>query len=242
MSLPSYWSRQIRIDNQSNINSWVEKKMKLLKKKSSSTMFDIGAGLKRYQPLARKYNWTYLSHDFNLYESGSFNYGLQHDKWFPLKHDFECDILEIPEFVKYGLIICTEVLEHVPDPISVLNKIRKLVAQDGDVLITVPMLSLIHQAPYYFTSGLSPFWFEYWTEKFGFEIVEGVLSGDFLDIYNQFLTLVRNYLPENSQLRNLIANQDNDLTKQLTSSLAINLLESGGFGVFVHLRVRQQVN
>ena len=237
MKLPNYWSRQSRIDNQSNIDSWVENKLRRIKKNQNNTLLDIGAGLKRYESCANRFNWSYLSHDFNLYQANKFDFGLQHDEWPPLDHDFICDILDIPEQVKFNLVLCTEVLEHVPDPVATLKKIRKLVSKDSNVLITVPLLSLVHQAPYYFSSGLSPFWFEYWSKECGFKIVEGVISGDFLDTYNQLLDFIWNSLPGNSVKRTLAPRPDKEVTKILTASLPKNLLESGGFGVFVHLKV-----
>lgn len=38
----------------------------------------------------------------------------------------------------YNVIICSEVLEHLYDPLSVLNTITKLLAHDGIVIITTP--------------------------------------------------------------------------------------------------------
>ena len=40
----------------------------------------------------------------------------------------------------------------------------------------------MHQAPYWFSSGLSPFWVEHWAKECGFEIIKLEVSGDYIDL------------------------------------------------------------
>jgi SAM-dependent methyltransferase len=107
--------------------------------------------------------------------------GLQDKSWVYQRQDFTCDILDIPTSEKFDLVLCTEVLEHVPDPVQALKALVELAAPDGYIIITVPLSSLIHQAPYYFASGLSPYFFEYWCEKLELSIIQLDLSGAYTD-------------------------------------------------------------
>lgn len=63
--------------------------------------------------------------------------------------DAFADAKEIP-FVDgtFDCCLCTEVLEHVPDPRIVLNEIRRVLKPGGKVLITVPFVGELHQVPY----------------------------------------------------------------------------------------------
>jgi SAM-dependent methyltransferase len=208
----------------------------LVKKFGAENVLDIGAGQKRYHGYIDHLDFEYFSHDFNEYRPRELNFGLQDDNWPALEHDYICDILEVPEINKFDLVLCTEVLEHVPDPVSSIKKINNLIKIDGHILVTVPFLSLAHQSPFWFSSGLSPFWFEYWAAKLNLEILELTISGDFVDVFNQWDELRRLYLPKNldvlSFLRKLKLNRRRDYRKYLPN----DLLSSGGFGVFVHLR------
>ena len=47
--------------------------------------------------------------------------------------DFVSDLLNIPVPDKsYDVILCTEVIEHVPDPISAINEISRILKSGGD--------------------------------------------------------------------------------------------------------------
>lgn len=147
------------------------------------TVLDVGAGLSPYRQNFEALGFNYFSQDFDSYRpSEKKSPGLQNLEWKYPNHDFVCDVLDIPGISKYDFIICTEVFEHVPDPVALIKKLSALTKSGGYILITVPFLSLMHQSPYWFSSGLSPFWFEYWTEKLNLEICELEVSGDYVDM------------------------------------------------------------
>ncbi len=156
-------------------------------------LLDIGAGLQPYKSYVVGTGLNYFSHDFQEYvpasnsmtpndDCGSRNIvGIQNEEWNYPKADIVCDILEIPQSKKYDIILCTEVLEHVPDPVRVFELISKLLKPSGVCIISVPLISLMHQAPYWFQSGLSPFWFDYWADRFDIEVISNEISGDYID-------------------------------------------------------------
>ena len=237
------FKRRIRGDNQHNIDLWVREQLASLSDPlHQKQLLDIGAGQRRYMQIAQGFGFQYESHDFNKYFGGNIDFGFQEPSWPSLQHDFICDILEIPESKKYQVILLTEVLEHVPNPIAALEKAIKLLDSDGSLIITVPLLSLAHQSPYWFSSGLSPFWFEHWCSHFQVHISELEISGDFLDNFMQFIQLIDSHLPTKSKTRKKIPKLKAKLEKRLSAELSKSLLESGGYGVFVHIRKKEIFN
>ena len=65
--------------------------------------------------------------------------------------DFACpaDKVPLPDACMDS-ILCTEVLEHVPDPLAVWNEFNRLLRPGGRVLLTTPMYWPPHELPYDF--------------------------------------------------------------------------------------------
>ena len=189
-----------RIFNQGNDSFrhiWVRQKLENLYDKNRNKLLDVGAGLKPYKDAYQKIGWEFTTHDFSSYipkqvMKNDENIGL-HDSYesYPY-HDYVCDIQDIPENNQYDLILLTEVLEHVPDPVATLKKMYKLLNKDGYLVTTVPSMSLIHQAPYYYSSGLSQFWFMYHAKDLNLEIKEIMINGDYSDFIGQELSRILN--------------------------------------------------
>ncbi len=147
-----------------------------------SRILDIGAGTKPFQKVSTSSGLRYFSHDFEKYKGKGDVPGLQSAEWPINGYDIVCDIESLPK-EDFDLAICTEVLEHVPNPVLALQAMRRTLRVGGKILITVPLQSRIHQAPYYFSSGLSPWWFLKHSEPSNFEIEQLYVVGDFVDQY-----------------------------------------------------------
>lgn len=219
--------------NESYRDEWVKTRIKKYGNSlSSKTALDVGAGLSPYKHNFEALGFKYFSQDFNLYSpSEKKNPGLQNLEWEYPKHYFICDVLDIPESSKFDFIICTEVFEHVPNPVALIEKLSALTKPGGYILITVPFLSLMHQSPYWFSSGLSPFWFEYWAEKLNLEICELEVSGDYIDMMEQEVARLL-YLKK--PIRGIA--RLSKLVKFFRSLLPSEVLQSGGFGTMCVLR------
>jgi SAM-dependent methyltransferase len=91
------------------------------------------------------------------------------------------DVTRIPFADRsFDSALCTEVLEHLPEPDRCLAEIRRVVKPGGAVFFTVPMTMYTHSEPYDFYR-FTEYGLRYLLEKHGFEIVEvrrlgGVLS------------------------------------------------------------------
>ena len=176
---------------------------------TGKTALDVGAGLSPHRHLLESHGLSYISHDFSLYEESNDEPGFATRGWDYPKHDIVCDVLEIPETRQFDFVICTEVLEHVPDPQATLRKIRRLIKPGGHVFISVPAMSFVHQAPFYFSSGLSTYWFDYWAKELDLDVVRLVSVGDYSDFMAQevhriFYSVPRSWLSGRSLIQVLI--------------------------------------
>ena len=223
--------------NESYHDEWV--KNRIIKYGNSplgKSVLDVGAGASPYKYSFEALGFNYFSQDFDSYRpSEKKNPGLQNLEWEYPKHDFVCDVLDIPEISKYDFIICTQVFEHVPDPVALIEKLSALTKSGGYLLITVPFLSLMHQSPYWFSSGLSPFWFEYQAEKLNLEICELEVSGDYIDLMEQEVARLLCFKKPIRGITRL-----SKLVKFLRLRLPSEVLESGGFGTMCVLRQKQK--
>ena len=192
-----------------------------------ASLIDVGAGLCPYREVVEKAGITYFSHDFSLYTPDKSQEGLQNSAWKYPQHDYTCEILEIPVEIKFDFVLCTEVLEHVPDPVRALEKISQLLKPGGQVLITVPEFSLEHQSPFWFQPGLSKNWFNHWSPKFSLEIIRMTRSGDYSDVMIQEISRMLSY-KKWLRLRMRLAIL---LTSFLASTLPKSLLNSTSFGI-----------
>jgi SAM-dependent methyltransferase len=221
------FSRIINVANESYRNEWVLRTLRYYAEQLPApvSLLDVGAGLSPYKESAKQLGYEYRSHDFSAYVPSSRGSGLQSATWEYPEHDFIMDILDLPTSIETDLILCTEVLEHVPDPVRAFQKMVSLLKPGGIILITVPFLSLMHQAPYWFQAGLSPFWFSHHSAENDIEAVEITVYGDYSDLMSQeigrMLTFKRR-IPGLSRL--------GGTSKVLRNFLPQSVLESGGFG------------
>lgn len=230
-------------DNGADRHSWVKLELAELRKRYPDikpTLIDVGAGEGIYRETIEELGYEYFAHDFGGYSASKATTGIRDNKWDYTSLTFSCDILEIPLEKTFDVVICTEVLEHVPDPVASLKHISKLVSKGGYLLITVPMMSFVHQEPYYFNSGLSTYWFEYWMPRASMEIEKLIVQGDYVDFLRQ--EIERNYyeiippkFPNIKGIRNLpysFGARIPSIINGMRRSMKSELLESAGFGTW----------
>ena len=137
---------------------WVEKQAAALP--SGTRILDVGAGAGPYRHLFA--HCDYRAQDF----------GQEPDtvgKYTPL--DFESDILAIPApDASFDAILCTEVIEHVPDPVGAVKEIARLLRPGGTLIMSAPLGSLLHQEPYHYYGGFTPYWYRRFLGEAGFEV------------------------------------------------------------------------
>ena len=72
-------------------------------------------------------------------EDGAPDEGLQSDGWYTTRIDLFSDITAIPApDASFDAILCSEVLEHVPEPTHALNEYARLLKPGGGIILTAP--------------------------------------------------------------------------------------------------------
>lgn len=176
----------LRSRNESDRNAWIRTTLAGIP--AGWRILDAGAGELRNRPHCS--HLTYVSQDFCQYGGAAapdvVSEGLQNRKWDTSGIDLVSDISEIPApDASFDAILCSEVLEHVPDPNLALDEFARLLRPGGRLIITAPFASMVHQAPFHFCTGFSRYWYEHQLGKRGFRILELVPNGDWYDYLKQ---------------------------------------------------------
>ena len=149
-------------------------------------ILDAGAGELQNKKLCNHLN--YISQDICKYEGRGNNSGLHMGTWDTSSIDIVSDICNIPEVDgSFDAILCSEVFEHLPDPLSALDEFCRLLRPGGKLIITAPFASLVHFAPYFYATGFSSYWYEEHLPKRGFRIDELMPNGDWFSCLKQEL-------------------------------------------------------
>jgi ubiquinone/menaquinone biosynthesis C-methylase UbiE len=155
---------------------WVEKTLKKLPK--GFKLLDAGAGEQQYRQYCQHLN--YVSQDFNEYSGTGNMEGFQTGTWDISNIDIVSDIINIPEpDASFDAILCTEVLEHIPDPIAAIKEFHRLLKPGGELILTAPFASLTHFAPYHYYTGFNRYFYEYFLPSIGFIITEITANGNY---------------------------------------------------------------
>lgn len=170
------------IQNERKRIDWVKSALKQVP--AGSTLLDAGAGEQQYRGFCSHLN--YVSQDFAAYNPDQLETGLQIKEWDYGSLDIICDITSIPRpDGSFDAILCTEVLEHVPDPNAALMEFSRLLRPGGLLILTAPFCSMTHFAPYHFSTGFSAFYYRHFMEKLGFEIRELSSNGNYFSYIAQ---------------------------------------------------------
>jgi ubiquinone/menaquinone biosynthesis C-methylase UbiE len=145
-------------NNEARRLEWLERTLRQIQ--PGSRLLDAGAGELRNKQYCS--HLDYVSQDFCEYEGQGDGSALQTGQWDTKRIDIVSDITSIPAPDRsFDVVLCTEVLEHVADPVAAIQELSRLLKPGGHIILTAPFCSLTHFAPYHFSSGLSRYWYEY---------------------------------------------------------------------------------
>jgi ubiquinone/menaquinone biosynthesis C-methylase UbiE len=173
---------KVGLSNQSTRDAWVERVLSELPK--GARLLDAGAGECQYKKHCG--HLQYVSQDLAEYTGHGSSIGLQQANWDTSAVDIICDITAIPEpDASFDAVLCTEVLEHLPDPVLALRELARLLKPTGTLIITAPFCSLTHFAPYHYATGFNRYFYLHHLPPLGFKITDMIENGNFFEFMAQ---------------------------------------------------------
>ncbi len=106
---------------------------------SNKNILDVGCGIKPYRSLFNTTSYTGI----DIKGGGHSNMDKTPDKF------YNGTTIPFPDN-SFDAVICTEVLEHVAEPIKILNEIRRVLKPGGEIYLSVPFVWNEHEAPFDF--------------------------------------------------------------------------------------------
>lgn len=132
---------------------------------AGAKVLDMGAGSCPYRPLFA--HCRYQTQDFAGLDADQLRHGNYGDI------DYRCDIASVPvPDGEFDAILCTEVLEHVREPIKVVQEMARILKPGGRLMLTAPLGSGIHQEPYHYYGGYTPYWYRDFLAAAGFSQIK----------------------------------------------------------------------
>ena len=111
---------------------------KVIKEHSTGVIADIGCGSVPYYQIYKD-----QVSDIICVDRGETATGISH-------LDYEADLNEgIPLKSEVAdTVLCTDVLEHIHNPVHLFSEMARIMKQDAKIIVTVPFLYWIHDAPH----------------------------------------------------------------------------------------------
>lgn len=153
-----------------------------------SRLVDIGSGTCKYARLFS--HCTYLAQDHpdvDYAPAGT--------------EQIKSDINSIPlDDASVDAILCTEVLEHVEEPLRAIQEFARILRPGGRLFLSVPSACRVHRVPTHFYGGFAPDFFNGSMARRGFIIDELSPIGNWSRFMGQELSRLPSIIKEQSSL------------------------------------------
>lgn len=147
-------------------------------------ILDAGAGDQHHKPWCSHLKYT--AQDLGEYDGVGNGVGLQTNTYNYGKLDIISRIEELPcANESFYAVLCTEVLEHIPNPEEAIKEIARVLKPEGRLILTAPFCSITHFAPFYFETGFSEYWYKKVLPLYGLRIEMLQNYGDYFEYLAQ---------------------------------------------------------
>lgn len=162
--------------------TWIAKTLKKIPK--GSKILDAGAGEQQFKKFCS--HLKYIAQDFAKYDGKGDRKGLQTKTWDSSSLDIVSDISSIPVPDRsFDAVLCTEVFEHIPEPLLALKEFSRILKRGGHLVLTAPFCSLTHFSPYHFYSGFNRYFYKTHLQKMGFKVIDIKANGNYFEYLAQ---------------------------------------------------------
>jgi SAM-dependent methyltransferase len=159
-----------------NRDRWVAQEAAKLP--GDSRVLDVGAGSCPYRSL-------FAHCDYRTQDVGSLRGDqLRHGGYGRIDFVGDASVIDT-EDGSFDAILCTEMLEHHPEPIRVVHEFGRILRPGGTLLLTAPLGSGIHQEPFHYYGGYTPYWYQRFLAEAGFDSIEIESNGGFFRFFGQ---------------------------------------------------------
>ena len=162
--------------NQLSRDRWVAAQAATLPE--GSRVLDVGAGSCPYRPLFS--HCEYRTQDFTGLQADQLRYSGYGEI------DYVCDATAIPvPDSSFDVILCTEVLEHLAEPLEAMREFSRILKPGGKLILTAPLGSGLHQEPHHYYGGFTPYWYKRFLAAYGFAKIEVEANGGSFRFFSQ---------------------------------------------------------
>lgn len=141
-------------------------------------ILDVGAGSCPYRHLFA--HCDYRTQDVALLQAEQ----LRHGGYGQIDYVGDATAIPAPDG-EFDAVLCTEMLEHHPEPIKVVKELARILKPGGILLLTAPLGSGIHQEPFHFYGGYTPYWYKKFLSEAGFGQVSITANQGFYRFFAQ---------------------------------------------------------
>ena len=115
------------------------------------------------------------------------------------------NFINIEVKASFDLVICNQVLEHVPDPIRAFKNLELMTKPGGYIWLSLPVINRIHDEPNFYSSGYHPRYLQFLADELHLHTIH---IGSWGSLKYKLFAVSRNWPPLRKLKKGLRSNSD----------------------------------